>query len=145
MKAFAIAAISIVATSAFAASLPTVGELEIGTDYDTPTCDVGVEGKSAIFAAPYDLQPMMKLDGRLVSFKLATGATDLWDYQKQDQAIDTTYVSEEGLSLRIQGQIDDACEADEEGCEYVTMKVKATLTNGEETRVMENLVGGCGV
>ena len=126
-------------------SLPEVGALVIGEDFDTPTCIVDTADGQSIFAAQYDLEPIMKLDGKLVKMRLADGERSLWDYSKQDEKISTRYVYED-MTLELQGNVSHSCEvSDNENCEYTEMTFEAIFTNGSQSLKFEKLIGGCGV
>lgn len=125
-------------------SLPDVTGLELGKDFDTPTCSFANEKGVTIFADTYDYGPVMKLDGQIAQFRLLENEKGLWDYQKQDEQISTKYVYGD-LTIEIKGKVVDACEENEEGCEYTEMKVDAVLTNGTDSKEFKELTGGCGV
>lgn len=134
-------------TFAFAAVAATtqIDYLDLGKDFDTPTCAVG-DDKGTIFAVPHDTETVMKLNGELVEFQLGNSQKSLWDYNKKNQSIDTIYYSKTGTYwLRLTGKVLHSC-AGEEICEYVDFKVNAMFGDGSGEPVeIKDLDGGCGV
>jgi hypothetical protein len=132
-----------------ASNLPKVDVLELGVDFDTPTCDASTKA-GTYFAVSYDQDVTqrvgaMKLDGKKVEFKLAGGQKDLWDYETAGVAIQTKYVSG-NLTLELNGQVTKDCsDPNDDSCEYVEMTLDATLSNGVDSVDLKGLTGGCGV
>jgi hypothetical protein len=126
------------------AALPRVDKLEVPRDFDTPACSVETQEGQVIFAVPHGASPMMRLNGRLVKFRLAPGAKSLWDYQTKGEMIRTRYLRG-NLTLTLLGRVSDACEAHEEGCEATDLALEAILSDGQGARRFSRLLGSCGV
>ena len=124
------------------AALPEVDPLILGTDFDTPTCSIETTEGQTIFAIPFDLDPVMKLGGKVVQFHLAEGEKSLWDYSKQGEEISTKYIFE-GLSLQLKGTVTRAC-GEDDGCEFTEMIFDVIFGDGAQSKTFEKLAGGCG-
>lgn len=143
-KKIAVLAVSAFAVSAWALQTE-IGYLDLGKDFDTPTCAVG-DAKGTIFAIPYDTKTVMKLNGKLVEFKLGAGEKSLWDFRGKNTNVDTLYYSVEGTYwLHVKGTVLHSCQG-EEVCEYVDMDLNVLFGDGSgEPKALSGLEGGCGV
>ena len=142
-------ALFLLASVAMAAQL-NIGEVEVGKDFDTPTCSVGLPSTNQIgfvtyFAAPHDTAPVINVNGQVVELELAPGQRSLWDYQTNGEMISTKYVGGK-VSVELRGVVKDSCEQGEQGCESTDLTIDTmTVKSGSDEAVMKNLMGSCGV
>ena len=125
-------------------AMPVIGDLEQGTDFETPACVVSNEAEKTLFAVPYQQMAMMKLNGRIVRFQLVRGQKDLWSYTRRNERIDTRYRAG-NYEIRIKGRVTDTCEEGEGDCEANEMSLSAQFKEGRRARNLNRLSGSCGV
>lgn len=143
-----LAALFTITASATEPTFPFVGSLELGTDFDTPTCAVsnalGSQPGETYFAESHEGKAIMKIDGKIVEFKQKS-EMGLWNFMKQDEEVNAVYVSGD-WTVEIKGRVSDACEANEE-CEYTDMTLDSLKLSqkGGVSLTFTKLSGGCGV
>lgn len=148
MKLLVSASLALIAFAAWAKP-PTVNELILGKDFNTPTCSVDKSATSrdqkTWFAVPHDAPALMKMDGKKVELSLVPGQASLWSFQKQNQVVSTKYQSGD-VTVELNGRVSDVCEKNEQGCEHTDLVFeKMIITKGTDIIIMTKLTGGCGV